>query len=136
MYPVKTDRDRVVEYWLTYLGTPYELGGQSHEVIDCSGIVGEGLMGFGYDTQDRTADGFRIHFAGNKVVYPYKGCLAFWGDRVRATHTEIILGEANGIILCLGARPKWGVVVRPWEIKRGGQPSMGFVDPFKLKGWD
>jgi hypothetical protein len=103
--------------------------------LDCSGLAVEVYLTFSLIPGDRNADGLRQFFAGKATAYPMMGGLAFWGDRVTASHTELIVGEIGKHIMCLGARPKMGVVLRPWHNTRGDSMSMGFVDPFKLEGW-
>ena len=49
--------DEFVDEAEDYLYTPYELGGDDEEGIDCSGLIIATLEDMGYDIKDKTADG-------------------------------------------------------------------------------
>lgn len=129
-----TNRDAAMDLAYRYFGKTYVWGGQSGQELDCSGLVVEVFLAFDLIKLDMTADGLKRHFLGCEVDYPAKGCLAFWGNGNVVTHVEFIVGEVQGEMMCLGARPGIGVCFRPYG-KRGDSQPMGFVDPFKLKGW-
>lgn len=136
-------RERWITYAESYLHTPYELGGQTGEIIDCSGLIVEcdRMAGYVPESYDATADMLYYSDRMVEVDYPYRGCLCFWGREVEdgrntnlhITHVEISLGENGRQILCLGARPGYGVVQRPWSKFRGTSVHAGFRDPHRIK---
>lgn len=100
-----------IAYALSFLGTPYIWGGQSHKGVDCSGFAikvfqAEGVLP---DEFDASSQGLYSYFAANggrEVNHPKRGCLVFYGESKRdITHVAICL-DGKQIIEAGGGGPE------------------------------
>lgn len=82
------DQDLLIDYAMSFVGTPYIWGGSGPEGYDCSGFVQEILMAAGADPPgDQTAQGLHDYFLGQSARHPpCPGALSFYGR----TATEIV----------------------------------------------
>lgn len=87
----------LIQYALSFLGTPYRWGGASIlNGLDCSGLVQEILASVGMDPPgDQTAQGLYNHFEKIGSANSYTpGALAFFGDSVtKITHVGFLIDQ-------------------------------------------
>lgn len=86
----------LIAYAFEYVGTPYRWGGETHEGIDCSGLVQEILMSVGIDPEgDQTAQGLYDYFVQNSGGTEIgAGSLAFYGRSIREiTHVAFMIDK-------------------------------------------
>jgi len=136
-----SDRELLVDYAWSWLGTWYTWGGDDPSGFDCSGLVVEcgkalGLLPRGGDW---TADGLLRRWKRRIVSEPSEGCLVFWvGVEGRAEHVEICYNSRFSIGASGGGRfvrsrddailHNAFIKLRPIESRSGRRI---YVDPFK-----
>ena len=87
----------LIDYAMSFLGTPYKWGGQSAikgEGVDCSGFVQIVLESVGMDPKnDQTAHGLYKYFSakGHTIKNAKQGALAFYGKPTRITHIALCI---------------------------------------------
>lgn len=126
----------------TYLGTPYQWGGDDPMAgFDCSGYVIEVLKSVGILPRkgDWTAQNLWERFKDKRIVTPHEGCLVFWENHSgRAIHVELCLNDTLSIGASGGGSKTQDlqdaidqnayIKVRPFRQRR---MIKGFLDPFK-----
>lgn len=87
----------LVEYAMTFVGTPYRWGGDDPMTgFDCSGLVQELLASVGMDPAgDQSAQALYNYFEGSGERNAYlAGALAFYGQSVtKITHVAMLLDQ-------------------------------------------
>jgi len=110
----------LIEYAMSWLGTPYEWGGDGRGGIDCSGFVQEVLASVGLDPiGDQTAHGLFEYFSirGKHLEKPEQGALVFYGSE-RKTHVAFAIDSFRVI-----------------EAGGGGSKTLTFEDAIKHNAW-
>jgi hypothetical protein len=93
----------IILYAMTFLGTPYNWGGDGSKKLpgyDCSGFAQEVLGAFGADPKgDQSADALYRYFKKNKDSRHSieKGSLLFFGTRWKIVHVAIAIDSVNMI---------------------------------------
>jgi cell wall-associated NlpC family hydrolase len=105
--------DSLLQFALTYIGTPYQYGSTSSRTFDCSGFVCHCYGKFGIELPHGSA-------AQSKVGDPVsleevqKGDLLFFNGRTaggkKIGHVSIVLSNENGIVRMIHATHR-GVVI-------------------------
>lgn len=117
----------LVDYALSWLGTPYIWGGDDFAGFDCSGLVQEILSSVGMDPPgDQTADSL-MHMFTNRIAAPQPGALAFYGTP-NATHVAFCIDnfrvvEAGGggsktLTVADASRQNAFVRIRPFDQRK------------------
>jgi cell wall-associated NlpC family hydrolase len=87
----------LIDYAMSFVGTPYRWGGSTAQGIDCSGLVQEILMSVGIDPAgDQTAQILFNHFSQkdkqDKDQLVRAGSLAFYGkDKNSISHVAFMI---------------------------------------------
>lgn len=86
--------NHLIQYAMSFLGTPYRWGGESFDGWDCSGLVQEILRSVGCDPAgDQTAHALFSYFRDNGFTMdmPRPGALVFYGSSTRITHVAFAI---------------------------------------------
>ena len=92
--PVGRGRQGVLDLASTYLGSPYVLGGNSYNGIDCSGLVQQVYSKFGFNFPRLAADQAAVAGMRTSVNNLRPGDLVAWAD---GSHIAIYAG--NGMVI-------------------------------------
>lgn len=90
----------LIDYAMSYLGTPYQWGGESYNGIDCSGFIRQIFKSIGLTPKpDLTAHGLYLHFKdqGDPIFQPKKGALVFYGNEKTVKHVAFCLDDIRVI---------------------------------------
>jgi cell wall-associated NlpC family hydrolase len=99
-------RNKVLSDASSYLGTPYRLGGLSHQAIDCSGLVIAVYAQMGFKVPHNARIQGQIMGQRTSVANLRPGDLVAWND---GSHIAVYAG--NGMII-EAANPRVGTVKR------------------------
>ena len=105
-------RDGVVYYAKGYLGTPYALGGNTKNGIDCSGLIHNAYSQQGVKIP-RTIDVLRKRGKRISVDRAKKGDLIFFrtSRKRKLTHAGIVVATKRGIPQFIHASSSRGVII-------------------------
>lgn len=133
-------RQFAIHYAESFLGAPYEWGGDNPQGFDCSGFVGEVLRSVGLlaNNEDLTAGGMFEKFRVNQTDEPGPGCLVFYGkDLKNISHVAIMAdnrhvyeaGGGNSTTKTVEDADKRNAFVRarPFSYRT----PLAFIDPFQ-----
>ena len=126
-------------YWflrqaLSFLNTPYKLGGQDGEDIDCSGLVTVSLQAIGLlpMNRDYDCDALWKHFQFYpKPRVPNPACIVFWCDSSEDyKHVAISLDDEHCISATGYDKYNRSVRIHPLNYRDGDGLEKKIVDPF------
>jgi cell wall-associated NlpC family hydrolase len=105
-------RDGVTFYAKEYMGTPYQLGGNNHDGIDCSGLIHNAFKKQGIRVS-RTVDLLRKEGKRISKDRAKAGDLLFFKTtkKRKLTHAGIVVGRKGGEPLFIHASSSRGVII-------------------------
>ncbi len=131
-----------IEYAWSFVGVPYEWGGDNPQGLDCSGFIGVILRGVGLmgNKEDLNASGIYKKFEDLSTDDPAMGCLVFYGaDLDHITHIGFMVtdhyileaGGGNSKTIDAQSADKANAFVRarPYDYRN----PVAFVNPFSLE---
>jgi cell wall-associated NlpC family hydrolase len=104
--------DGVVFYAKEYMGTPYQLGGNNSNGIDCSGLIHNAFKKQGI-TVSRTVDHLRKEGKRISKDRARAGDILFFrtSKKRKLTHAGIVVGHKGGEPLFIHASSSRGVII-------------------------
>jgi cell wall-associated NlpC family hydrolase len=143
--------EAVVRMAFDYIGTPYKLGAEQTNLVDCSGLIHRIFTDTGYGSlvgyTRKLAAGYTRYFANKgrftrDLSRARRGDLISWWNGTRVTHIGIYVGNGyciSALIPPYGVRrhrtlgiptPFYGVslVDYPADTRNGGDPAVGDDD--------
>jgi len=105
-------RNGVTFYAKEYMGTPYQLGGNNHDGIDCSGLIHNAFKKQGIRVS-RTVDLLRKEGKRISKDRAKAGDLLFFKTtkKRKLTHAGIVVGRKGGEPLFIHASSSKGVII-------------------------
>lgn len=105
-------RDGVVFYAKAYLGTPYRLGGNNTDGIDCSGLIHNAFQKQGIRVP-RTVDLLRKKGKRISIDRAKPGDILFFrtSKKRKLTHAGVVVGDKRGAPLFIHASSSRGVII-------------------------
>jgi cell wall-associated NlpC family hydrolase len=105
-------RNGVTFYAKEYMGTPYQLGGNNHDGIDCSGLIHNAFKKQGIRVS-RTVDLLRKEGKRISKDRAKAGDLLFFKTtkKRKLTHAGIVVGRKGGEPLFIHASSSRGVII-------------------------
>jgi len=91
-------REVAVAYAKSFIGTPYEWGGDNPDGLDCSGFLGVVYRGIGLlkNKEDLTSRGFYYKFKDYEVTAPQPGAFVVYGKDINSiSHIALLIDESH-----------------------------------------